>query len=88
MVQDWRGTEIEIGSTVIYPGRHSSRLYMVEGIVNEIGEEPINNWGAKEIRPFLMVNPLMEKGTGRAKLRKDKLVKITRVDLVTVLQDD
>lgn len=30
---DWRGTPIEVGSTIVYPGRGSSALWMSEGTV-------------------------------------------------------
>lgn len=33
MVKDWRGTEIKVGSTVVYPSRQGSLLWMNEGEV-------------------------------------------------------
>lgn len=33
VVKDWRGTEIQVGSTVVYPSRQGSRLWMTEGEV-------------------------------------------------------
>lgn len=84
-ILDWRGTTIEPGSTIIYPGRYSSSIYMVEGVVIEAGLEKRNQWDI-EVRPYLKVKPLLQKGAGRARVRTDKEVKITRVDLVTVLE--
>lgn len=33
---DWRGTPIEVGSIILYPGRHSSYQWMNEAKVLEI----------------------------------------------------
>lgn len=41
---DWRGTPIEAGSTIVYPGRHSSQLWMNEGVVVEINS--VTKWSA------------------------------------------
>lgn len=32
-MKDWRGTKVEIGSTVVYPSRQGARLWMTEGEV-------------------------------------------------------
>ena len=40
---DWRGTEIKAGSVVVYPGRHSSSLWMNEGHVVEIEQADEND---------------------------------------------
>lgn len=45
MYLDWRGKEIKVGSTVVYPTRVSSSLSVHEGKVLEIIDtEPYNNW--------------------------------------------
>jgi len=36
MLTDVRGTEIKVGSTIIYPGRHSSSCWLTIGIVKAI----------------------------------------------------
>jgi hypothetical protein len=35
---DWRGTPIEIGCIVVYPGRASSSVWINEGVVVGFGE--------------------------------------------------
>lgn len=37
-MKDWRGTVIEVGSHVVYPGRHSSSMWVTEGEV--VGLKP------------------------------------------------
>ena len=32
-MKDWRGSPIKVGSTVVYPSRQGSRLWMSEGEV-------------------------------------------------------
>ncbi len=41
MVKDWRGSVIMVGSTVAYPTRQSSSLWMNEGKVVSIDDERI-----------------------------------------------
>ena len=36
MIKDWRGNEIQVGDTVIYPGRMSSSLWLSEATVLDI----------------------------------------------------
>lgn len=33
---DWRGVEIKVGDTVVYPVRHGSSMWMVEGEIVEL----------------------------------------------------
>lgn len=79
---DWRGNDILVGSTIIYVVRHSSSVSLVEGYVTEIGEE--YTWKVDPV-PYVKVMPLMQKGYGRARKRDNKEVKLTRVDLITVI---
>lgn len=47
---DWRGQEISVGDTIVYPGRASSSLWMNEATVLEINvvEDERWNWQTKE----------------------------------------
>ena len=38
-MKDWLGIEIKVGSHVVYPARHGSRLWMVLGRVEELHEQ-------------------------------------------------
>ena len=33
---DWRGTPLTVGSTIVYPSRHSSSVWMTEAVVEAI----------------------------------------------------
>lgn len=85
MIQDWRGNEIVVGSTIIYPGRYSSSLYMVEAYVMEVGEKKKYSW-REDLIPYIKAKPLLQKSHGRPRTREDKEVTLTRVDLVTVIE--
>lgn len=37
-LKDWRGTPIVVGSTVVYPGRGGSAMWLNEATVLEVGE--------------------------------------------------
>jgi hypothetical protein len=39
VVKDWRGITIKVGSTVVYPSRQGSNLWMNEGEVIKIENE-------------------------------------------------
>jgi hypothetical protein len=43
-MKDWRGTEIEVGATVVYPGRGGSSLWMTEGTVVALHSETEDRW--------------------------------------------
>lgn len=73
-MEDWRGNTIELGSTVLYVTRQSSTIRLIEAYVLDIGED------------FIVVKPLIQKSYGKAALRRDKQVKLTRIDLITVLE--
>jgi hypothetical protein len=38
-VKDWRGTPIAVGSTVVYPGRQSSYVWLNEATVLAVDED-------------------------------------------------
>lgn len=78
-LKDWRGTPIAEGSTVVYPGRHSSSLWLTEGTVRAISYgEP--DWRGNP-RPRLLVDVVRTSGyrsTNRPAL-------LTNVNMVTVV---
>jgi len=39
MLKDWRGTEIKVGSRIVYGVRGSCSIYLREAIVLEVGDE-------------------------------------------------
>ena len=39
MIQDFRGTEISVGNTVVYPVRRGSAMQMIEGQVTAIAND-------------------------------------------------
>lgn len=43
-MNDWRGTPIEVGSTIVYAVTQSSHITMVEAIVDEIIEETVDKY--------------------------------------------
>lgn len=43
MAKDWRGTEIKVGSTVVYPSRQGSLLWMTEGEVVSLPQSKKDN---------------------------------------------
>jgi hypothetical protein len=76
---DWRGTEIKPGSIIVYPGRQSSSMWMVEAEVMEIiTVSPLYSWQPTEA---LRVQPLRQ---GGMRVNK-KPVTITAIERVTVL---
>jgi hypothetical protein len=84
-VIDWRGTPIETGALIVYPGRQSSHMWMVEAEVIEIREE--DKWSyidpLGEIVTVLIVQPLRQGRFGRPNKRP---VKITALERVTVVK--
>ena len=46
-MKDWRGTPIVVGSTVVYPSRKGSSLWMTEGTVIGLKPLTIKKVGAK-----------------------------------------
>lgn len=48
-MKDWRGTPIKVGSTIVYPSRQGSRLWMNEGEVVGLKPLSVRKEGAKRI---------------------------------------
>jgi hypothetical protein len=77
-MKDWRGNAIEPGSLVVYPGRHASHMWMVEGEVIEIFQD----WHWDRFVWALKVQPIRQ----GVQMRTDKKpVKITALERVTVV---
>lgn len=79
-MNDWRGTPITKGAIIVYPGRQSSHMWMVEAEVIDV--ITIEQWN-KEI-PALLVQPLRAGFLGAT---KKKPVKITAIERVTVIPE-
>jgi hypothetical protein len=77
-VNDWRGTPIKKGSIIVYPGRQSSAMWMVEAEVLEV--TTVEHWNTSI--PALLVQPLRAGFFGRT---NKKPVRITAIERVTVL---
>lgn len=77
-MKDWRGTPIEPGSIIVYPGRQSSSMWMVEAEVLEIFQD----WRWTDFVWTLRVQPLR---VGRYGERSLKPVKVTALERVTVI---
>jgi hypothetical protein len=50
-MKDWRGTEIEVGDTIVYVVKESTNTPMHEAIVTGIGEAPKYPWLDDEMIP-------------------------------------
>jgi len=77
-MKDWRGTLITPGSIIVYPGRQSSSMWMVEAEVLEIFQD----WHWDRFVWALRVQPTR---VGRYGERSLKPVKITALERVTVI---
>ena len=85
-LKDWRGNDIEPGSLIVYPGRHSSSMWMVEAEVLEWVEitSPYSTWETPV--PALRVQPLRQGRYGQSESRVDKKpVTLTALERVTVV---
>lgn len=49
MLKDWRGTKIKVGSTVVYPSRQGSRLWMNEGTVLSLEPLTVQRKGGQRV---------------------------------------
>lgn len=76
-MKDWRGTPIVPGSIIVYPGRKSSSMWMVEAEVLEI----IQIWEWGQFKWALRVQPLRH-GNYRTNKRP---VNVTALERVTVI---
>lgn len=81
-MEDFRGTPIVVGSTIVYSVKASSSCYVREGVVTAIGETK-HSWGGTPT-PQLTVQPT---GRGSAKWREagTKPVRITNLANVVVV---
>ncbi len=84
-MNDWRGSPILPGAVIVYPGRHGSRLWMVEGEVMAIGEKNRDPFDFSDRIPFITVQPTRE--TGWRGERKRKPVTLTSIERITVIQE-
>lgn len=84
-IKDWRGNEIKVGSRIVYPGRQSSSMWVVEAVVREITEYPhpyregvkVNGLRVTHVRNSL--DPESRRGPSRT------WAQLSRVDHVTVV---
>jgi hypothetical protein len=81
---DWRGNPINVGDTVVYPGRQSSLVWMNEGIVVEIKEKEISPYN-KNTRLVVGVKPLCESRHGRKRLKDSNRVVWPEPNRLTVM---
>jgi len=83
-IRDFRGTLIEVGDTIVYPGRGGSSLYMVEGKVVDIVETKQAYW--REDDRFVTKLKVQGTGGGSSKWRgHEKLVTINVTNRVVVV---
>jgi hypothetical protein len=45
---DWRGVEVKVGDIVVYPVRHSSSMWMVEGEVTALHSMIEDRWKSRD----------------------------------------
>jgi hypothetical protein len=82
-LNDWRGTPIEVGSTIVYAVASSgSMISMVEAVVEEVGEE--EGWNGPV--PVLWVRRKLEHWSSKfTESAKNKRVKLSRLDRIVVV---
>lgn len=78
-MKDWRGTDILPGSIIVYPGRASSHMWMIEAEVLEL--ITIDHWG--EETPGIRVQPLRQGTFGRTDMKPVKLIALERVTVIS-----
>lgn len=83
-MKDWRGTEVNVGDRVVYPGRHSSSMWMVEAEVVELvpGNPDAESYWDRTPHS-LKVKRLAESGYGGKDV--DPKVVPVKLDSVTVI---
>lgn len=79
-MKDWRGTPIEVGSRIVYPGRQGTWLWLNEGEVEEFGE--VERFGV----PFPTLRVRRIRDSGWRDVPEGRLVTLTAVRNVTVVQ--
>lgn len=82
-MNDWRGTPIEPGSLVVYPGRRGSHQWMVEAEVLEIFQD----WEWDKFVWALRVQPLRQGTYGRTNMKPVKVKALERVTVVGHVRD-
>lgn len=81
---DWRGNEIVVGSIVVYPGRQSSSMWMIEAEVLAIVE--VDHWGITQIG--LRVQPLRQGTFSRTNMKPKTLTALERVTVIPQCIED
>lgn len=81
ILKDWRGTSITPGSTIVYPGRHSSSLWMTEATVLNVTHRA--KWTGVE--RVLVVQPTKTQGYSPINWKPKKVV-LSALDRVTVVR--
>lgn len=86
-LKDWRGTPIEVGSTIVYPGHRGSAYWVTEAEVTDIQWEP-HKWRTFESSPKLTVERKLESygygvnGKGNPVAGKSIITAVGRVTVV------
>lgn len=75
MIKDWRGNEIKIGSTIVYPGRSGSSMWMTEAKVIDIQHKAQFPWEPTPV-PILKIDV------------NGVITTIKRIDRVTVVEQE
>lgn len=81
-LKDWRGNTIAVGDVILYAVKHSTSVEVNEAVVKGFGEDTTWNGQAKAT---IHVEWIRSSG-GFAEWRKVKLVTITNVKSVTLLE--
>lgn len=84
-MKDWRGVEIQIGDTVVYPTTQSSSLTMNEAIVDEVTEGPDKDWKGRLLPVVWVIRQHEHYWNPNNTKVKPKRVKLTRPDRITVV---
>jgi len=77
-IKDWRGTPIVLDAIVVYPGRHRSHMWMMEGKVVSIFQD----WQWGTFKWAIKVQPLRQGAYGRTNMSPVKLTALERVTVV------
>jgi hypothetical protein len=83
-MKDWRGTEIEVNSTIVYAVKESTSVRLVEATVLEINYEE-HAWRTEQV-PVFKVQPIRETGwRGGTEMRPRT---IRAIENITVIPDE
>lgn len=71
--KDWRGTPLHVGSTIVYPSRHSSSVWMTEATIEMIymvhdkvtklvvrRTRMTRRWATEIVRPLVTLHNVMD----------------------------